>query len=258
MPDEIAPKSSSGQRSVGGRYDSTDIMLGDRSSRKLYFRNKTTDAALIQQILVDRQYDLGRLRRSPELKAFLERQKATGKAPLIVDAGANIGATTLFFATIVPDAQIVAIEPNQDNFALLELNVEKLRVQTIRGALASTEGYARVTDPGIGHWGYRTEHIADMTDNGGSVPRVTVDQVYREHAADCFPFLVKIDIEGGEADLFSCNTEWVAKTPLLIIELHDWLLPGRRTSSAFLHCVSQLDRDFVYFGEDVFSIANRL
>lgn len=258
MSDEIAPKPPPARPSAGGCYDSTDIVLGNNSSRKLYFRSKTTDAALIQQILVDRQYDLGRLRRSPELKAFLERQKATGKAPLIVDAGANIGATALFFATIIPEACIVAIEPNQDNFALLELNVQGLHVRTIRGALASTEGFARVTDPGIGHWGYRTERVADGAADDGSVPRVTVDRIYREHAARCFPFLVKIDIEGGEADLFSCNTEWVATTPLLIIELHDWLLPGRRTSSAFLHCVSQLDRDFVYFGEDVFSIANRL
>jgi hypothetical protein len=71
------------------------------------------------------------------------------------------------------------------------------------------------------------------------------------------PFLVKIDIEGAEQDLFSCNVEWIEKFPILIIELHDWLLPSQGTSRNFLKAIAPLDRDFVFFGENIFSIANR-
>jgi len=56
--------------------------------------------------------------------------------------------------------------------------------------------------------------------------------------------------------LFSGNTEWVARSPLIIVELHDWLLPKAKTSRPFLQCIPQLERDFIYFGEDVYSIAN--
>lgn len=87
---------------------------------------------------------------------------------------------------------------------------------------------------------------------------MTINDVYRALAAQAFPFLVKVDIEGAEGDLFSGNTEWVARTPLVIVELHDWLLPKQRTSQPFLQCIAQLDRDFVYIGEDVYSIANNL
>lgn len=239
-------------------YDSTDIVLGNGLARKLYFRNRTTDTAVIQQILVNRQYDLGRLRRANELKRFLESKSGTGKVPLIVDAGANIGVTTLFFATIIPNASIVAIEPDLENFKLLELNVRGLQVEPLRGAVASKPGLARVVDPGIGHWGYRTETIEDGSGAHQVVPRLTINDIYRQRAARCFPFIVKVDIEGGEADLFSASTEWVAATPILIVELHDWLLTKSGNSRAFLHCVSQLDRDFVYIGEDVYSIANEL
>jgi FkbM family methyltransferase len=239
-------------------YESTDINLGNGPPRKLYYRKGTTDVDVVQHILVNRQYDLGRLRRSEELKSFLDRKKSTGKSPLIVDAGANIGATTLFFATIVSDANIVAIEPDKENFALLEKNVQGLRVQAICGAVASTRGFARVVDPGIGHWGYRTENIGDGATSDGSVPRLTINEIYRQRAEQCFPFIVKVDIEGGEADLFSSSTEWVAMTPVLIVELHDWLLTKSGNSRAFLRCVSQLDRDFVYIGEDIYSIANDL
>jgi hypothetical protein len=68
---------------------------------------------------------------------------------------------------------------------------------------------------------------------------------------------VKIDIEGFEEELFSKNTEWVDKFPLLVIELHDWMLPRDRTSAHFLTLIATLDRDFVYIGENVFSISNR-
>jgi hypothetical protein len=61
-----------------------------------------------------------------------------------------------------------------------------------------------------------------------------------------------------EAELFAANTGWVARTPLLIVELHDWLLPKAGTARTFLRCISQLDRDFVHIGENIFSIANDL
>lgn len=70
------------------------------------------------------------------------------------------------------------------------------------------------------------------------------------------PYIAKIDIEGGEEALFSCDTEWVDRFPLLIIELHDWLLPRSGSSRNFLSCVARRDRDFVYLGENVFPIRN--
>ncbi len=45
-------------------------------------------------------------------------------------------------------------------------------------------------------------------------------------AVDRNPWIVKVDIEGGEADLFAANTEWVDAVPVIIIELHDWMLEG--------------------------------
>jgi hypothetical protein len=80
--------------------------------------------------------------------------------------------------------------------------------------------------------------------------------VAEERAAGRVPFIAKIDIEGGEAELFAAETGWVDQFPLLIVELHDWLLPRAGTSRSFLRCVAGLDRDFVYLGENVFSIAN--
>ena len=72
------------------------------------------------------------------------------------------------------------------------------------------------------------------------------------------PFLVKIDIEGGEKELFEKNTDWVNRFPFIIIELHDWLYPKERTSSNFLKTIYDKDRDFNIKGENIFSIKNKL
>jgi FkbM family methyltransferase len=227
-------------------------------TRQFYFRPQSSDEVVIKQVLTQQQYDLRRLRRLPELLGFVQRQEALGLRPLVVDAGANIGTSAIYFAGNLQNALIVAIEPSLGNFNLLCKNVEGTNVEPVHAALSSTAGRAQVLDPGQGHWGYRTRTIAEDGADSGSVNRVTVNEIYSSHATRCFPFIVKIDVEGAEQDVFSANTEWIARTPPVIVELHDWLLPGAGTSRPFLQCISQLNRDFVSIGEDIYSIANDL
>lgn len=239
-------------------YSSTPFGFG-ATTRQLYFRKQSSDEAVIKQILVDQLYNLNRVRRVAELLAFAKQQESGGRRPLIVDAGANIGASPLYFSGNMPSALIVAVEPDLDNFQLLSRNVDGLNVETIRGAVSSTTGHARLIDPGRGHWAYRMQPIEEKSEEPeGAVPRVTINDIYQSHLAAFFPFLVKVNIEGAEQDLFSGNTEWVSHTPILMVELHDWMLPKGGTSRPFLQCISKLDRDFVFNGPVICSIANDL
>ena len=43
---------------------------------------------------------------------------------------------------------------------------------------------------------------------------------------------------------------------LIFVELHDWLLPGQRTSQSFLKAAASLDRDFIVHKHHVVSIRN--
>jgi hypothetical protein len=49
---------------------------------------------------------------------------------------------------------------------------------------------------------------------------------------------------------------WVDEFPLLIVELRTWRLPSRRRSRHLLKRLTEADRDFVFLGENLFSIAN--
>ena len=221
--------------------------------RRLFYRKGSSDEGTIEQILIKSEYDLKWLARGGEILNFLGRQDASGRHPIVIDAGANIGASAVFFRLAYPTAHIIAIEPDAGNFDLLRRNVDGLNVQCILGALSASPGRARLIDPGIGHWGYRTEPA--ISDDG--IICTTIPELYGKCPQGSFPFIVKIDIEGGEAGMFDDAT-WVDETPVIIIEPHDWLLPKAGTFRSFLRCVADRDRDFVIVGENVFSIRNEL
>ena len=227
-------------------------------TRTLHYRAGTSDEGVIDDVFTKRSYDLRRLDRTPaqhrraDILAFLEREQSkTGKRPLIIDAGANIGATSVYFLSEFPTSRIVAIEPDAANFELMRRNVEGAPVDCVRAAVAARPGRARVVDPGEGNWGLRTEP-SDV----GDVACVTIGDILQHYASTHFPFIAKIDIEGAEADLFSANVAWVEQMPIVAIELHDWLMPRAATSRAFLRCVSALDRDFTNVGDTMYSIRN--
>ena len=220
--------------------------------RSFEHRGSPADVGVFEQIFVAQDYSLGRLRRGRELVQRYEAMLASGKTPIIVDAGANIGASVVYWGIHFPKAQILAIEPDKANFALLRKNTQGLNVILHEAAIGSIEGSASLSDPGEGEWGYRTAR-----DDAGGLPILSMDSLLEGGvAANAAPFTAKIDIEGAEADLFAANTDWVQSFDLLIIELHDWMLPGQGTSRNFLKCIANLDRDFLHIGENIFSIRN--
>jgi O-antigen biosynthesis protein len=235
--------------------NSVQVKIGS-ATRLFYFRPQSSDVGVIRQIFQDQDYELRRLRRYSEIVQFIRCSKTGSKKPLIVDAGANIGASSLYFKWKWPDALVVAIEPEDNNFRILEENIRGLDIVPVHAAVASAKTRVQVIDVGEGFWGYQTRALHDH--ERGGVVTTTINEIHQRYEATHFPFLVKIDIEGGEKELFSGNLEWVERTPLIIIELHDWLLGGQNTSMPFLQCVGRLNRDFVYIGENIFSIANNL
>jgi FkbM family methyltransferase len=166
-------------------YDSTKYGFG-ATTRDLYFRRQSTDEAIIKQIFVDQQYDLNRLGRAAELFAFVKQQVAKGLRPLVVDAGANMGASPLYFMANLPSALVVAIEPDLENFKLLSKNIEGLNIKAIHGAVSSAAGRVRVIDPGLGHWAYRTEPTTRQDVAGDTVAGVTINDIYDSHRSTPF------------------------------------------------------------------------
>ncbi len=84
----------------------------------------------------------------------------------------------------------------------------------------------------------------------GGLAATTVPEILANNdAADLF--LVKIDIEGFEADLFEDNIAWLDQVRVVIIEPHDWMLPGAGTSRNFQRAMLERDFEMVISGENL-------
>ena len=70
------------------------------------------------------------------------------------------------------------------------------------------------------------------------------------------PFILKIDIEGAECDVFSTPSRWLDQFPVIFIEIHDFMYPGQARSLPVVKALSELDRDFIISGENILSISN--
>jgi len=51
--------------------------------------------------------------------------------PIIIDCGANIGISVLYFKRAFPASTVIAFEPDQENFKILELNVNSFNLSNV-------------------------------------------------------------------------------------------------------------------------------
>lgn len=187
------------------------------------FRHGTTDKLVIQQVLIDEQYDcVGRL---PNVFT-------------IIDAGANIGTASIFFLNRYSKAKILAIEPDADNFRLLRENLGPYgeRAILLRKALWPRRAPLQIrrrTYRDGGEWAHQV--LAAEWGSQAETEGITVSDLITEHSLTTID-IMKIDIEGSEFDLFSSNDlDWIRIVRTIVIELHD---PSCR--SAFFSAVNSI------------------
>lgn len=236
------------------------LQIGGGNTRDFFFRPQSVgDTGVVRQIFESVDYELGHFKRTAALYAYARSKEQSAQRPLIIDAGANIGASPLFFSVQYPSSRVVALEPEPNNCMLLRKNCASRDVVLLEGAIGSDKSTAflsdpGISDPGLSDWGFRVGSTGSYP-----VKVFTVDEILNDPTnAGFFPFICKIDIEGGEATLFEKNTEWLDQFPLVIIELHDWMLPGEGNSRNFLKALVTRNFDFMYRGENSFCFNNRL
>jgi len=224
-------------------------------------RRKTTDWPVFEQIFLQEDYCLTGLRQAPDLQHRFRTMIESGGVPLILDCGANNGLSTAWFARTYPEAFVIGIEPEAANFAMAVRNTSSLaNVRILNAAVAATDGQLSVLDPGHGTSGYMTTSVKDAA-SSNITPAYSIARLFdlaaqESPARRLMPFIVNIDIEGFESDLFSGNLDWMDSVPLIFVELHDWLLPGQLTAANFLKAIATRRRDFVVRGENAISIAH--
>ena len=172
---------------------------------KLKLRNnKGADSFIFSELFLHNYYDL-RLPREPRN---------------ILDLGANIGLTAIFWNRTYPRTKLACVEPMPNNLEILKWNIaeNKVDVTVLEGAVAVADGdiYMEIADKDFGH------QVATGASSGKETLKVngfSMPTIFR-HLGWSEIDLLKVDIEGYEAYLLREDREWLRQVNHMILELH--------------------------------------
>jgi len=130
----------------------------------------------------------------------------------IVDCGAHLGFSAIFFARKYPQARIVALEPNPTNFSLLCRNVAAFkRITPVQACVTGQSGTVMISTAGAGD----SHRIVET--GGLAVEGMTIAEICTRFGIETID-LLKMDIEGGEAEVFANGIDGNIRA--LVMELH--------------------------------------
>lgn len=135
------------------------------------------------------------------------------KPEIIIDCGANIGVSTLYFAKKYPSAEIIALEPQLDAFTTLEKNLSgHQHVKLINKAIWSSETTLRFNSV--------PSDASSITTAPESSRQVEVKATTLSSYLDRPVDLLKIDIEGAEYEVLKSIEEKMPNIRNIFIECH--------------------------------------
>ena len=214
-------------------------LISKDARHPLLCRPRTSDLEVFDQIFVGREY------------RCLDDAKDVG---LIIDCGANVGYSSAYLLSRFPAAKVIAVEPDPENYALLNRNLARFgsdRFQTLCSAVWSHPVglVLEAENAAAGHeWG-RTVREA----RPGETPLMTATDIGSLLAGSGHEriSILKVDIEGAEAEVFGTNYEgWIDRVDNLVIELH-----SDACRAAFMAAIS--GRGFVVSQCDELTVCRR-
>lgn len=193
-------------------------------------RATQSDLFVVQNVLLKEVYAIPRAAWEPS------------SVQTIVDLGANIGISAAYLSARFPDAQILCVEPVAENVEMLRVN-QQSNWRVRHCAVGDHDGTVEI---GVSRWwgsGSIVEHMwrarqsrSNRFEHEFSMPSRQVESrrlstlLQEEFLASVD--VLKMDIEGAEALVFSSDTDWLRRVSVLMIEIHDKYVDGRAIRDA--------------------------
>jgi len=184
-----------------------------RYKSNIYIRNKYADKITFKQVFLEGQYNFD----------------IPFTPTTILDGGANIGLASVYFAHRYPAASIVAVEPNQENFEVLQKNIASFsNVKAKLGGIWNDNKYIVIVNAQDFDNSFMVEEVEAATPK--SIPAFSIASIMQEKQWATID-LLKLDIEGSEKEVFEKNYEsWLPHTKMIIVEVHDHMRKGAAKS----------------------------
>ena len=132
----------------------------------------------------------------------------------VIDVGANVGLAALFLLEQFPVSRLICVEPEPDNFRLLQKNLRGTPSVALQAALSATDGTVKIVSS---PWAYNANVSAETGTT--EVTAVCMPTLLRSQNLERVD-LLKIDIEDYEHQVFAGPADWLAQVGTLLIEIH--------------------------------------
>lgn len=143
----------------------------------------------------------------------LYRSDISCSAPYIIDCGAHIGVSVVYFKLAFPNAELVAFEPDENNFSLLSKNVASYgfkNVDLVKKAVWNENGVISFANEGS-----MSSRIDATTGNTHQVPAARL-KAFLHKKVD----FLKMDIEGAEYAVLKDIAPDLSVVERIFIEYH--------------------------------------
>jgi len=155
---------------------------------------------------------------------------------LIVDLGCYTGLTTVHYAQLFPEATVVGVEMDPGNAGVCRENIAAYRdrCMVFQMAVAGVAGWRTYGKLPGDEWAHSiTDANADAAAEPRRVRATTIDALlsaFGDQPVD----LLKLDVEGAEAEILGTAAEWPYRTRALTVEVHAPYTAGE--------CIRDLER----------------
>jgi FkbM family methyltransferase len=185
-------------------------------------RDRTSDLGVLIQVFVNQEYR--------PLVELISQFVEADEIRYVLDAGANIGLTTIYLRHFYPNAEFICVEPDQGNLRQLRENVSSNSMAGVHVFEGGVWGESRpmYLDRSFRDGAEWAVTLRDDQEVGTSSPSEAVEGKTVDDLIADFGFpridILKMDIEGGEFSVFHSDeaADNVLKmTRFAAIEIHD-------------------------------------
>jgi FkbM family methyltransferase len=184
-----------------------DVLIeGDRImlwQAALQFQSRAALETIAEEILIHQEYHF----------------RSAQPAPVVIDAGANIGLATYYARRMCKAGKVICFEPNPETFAVLSANAKAGKwdnTELHNAAVAATDGEAEfAVMAGAPLAASMAPRNTDKITGHIKVPTLKLRPFLKEPVG-----LLKIDIEGAEADVLEACADALGLVENIFVEVH--------------------------------------
>lgn len=234
------------------------VFIFDKNSKTIFYQNIRNyyDLLTVHEIFGSEDYNLKRLAHWAHINETYNLIIKKGKKPVIIDCGSNIGSSAKYFEKIFNQAFINMVEPDKINLEFSKKNISIKGKSFFNNLISSENKEFTFNNDYKDNRSFRVDNLGK-----NKVKGITVDDILKMQDNNYEPLLIKVDIEGFEKNLFEKNLQWMDLFDVIIIEIHDWMIPSQSNSSNLVLALSEsikrgIKRDLIISGENLISIKN--